>query len=891
MEKQDFAPERGITKDQKLHPVCMEFGSNALIVHTMIEDIFQNTFYHQSVTRNPTLKLLKPEAPGSQMIKIYILDDLEAILLSLVGSEEYYPGADKLLFLAGVYSRMGTNDQFQLIAPERAQKIRGSVLNCLLRYLLKPSTYSPGAYEENPRDPNDFSCSLYDAFYQKLASVHIDSFFKDFLANIPEQYLDPILTPLFKRIVRTCAEDNLDNSLKRKQAIRLLQDLLESDPRIPNFFFQHELYIPKSSQPTGREYQKYTIFGAILSPTSMCDESQSILKYIKDPGFFINPKAINTQVQTKIHDSIDSLHRLIEGLIKMNPTNKKLIIDWIYGVVLANNAMQTETNPNLKFSSHGWFTNFLVLLLKLCQKMLSDPASYPTWLPKIDLTYIYERSIFSGIKLLSGKTVDSNNIDLLNMGNISIQPANSNSGSKFSFLTELIFLTTHTFSLYKYTINVFSSLMQQLQALHSSSEVPSVDPIELSNKFGSYAIQILDPYLTKQLHKLLNFEVLLILHSYGIAIKSLADLPTIFEQIETLRPEGAEERGLVPYYWAKNVMTYLQIFSLLDRRAFATSYENLDILMDFSVAVIKNPHWIDNISLRLMAYSFLHTLLPNPEAAKAGQKDMDFTVLFKKNQYIERNLIGGLFELFVDMQQIDPSETRPYEKYEGRRNLFELFNYLLNSVFPNDNTSCVLKNLEIILYKYQKIHCRFVAAIIEDFTYLVDDVFSKLREMQRYKENFREILALPYPERSKMMADQEIYKQNVPIILSILKQYYETVINISKNCPQFFLSEEISEEFAASLGHNLKMYTQDGALDLEVPEVKLVGSTPEFLLESLVQIYLNLFEKEGFVKSVMKDQKNYSSQMFFEALGVLEARELLMHNDHEKFVQFLSCLE
>ena len=136
-------PERqkGISKDITNHPLTIEFGQNAYLVHMFLEDLYLNTFHLSSLQRNPQLKLLQPINPVDE-IKLYTQENMNQDIMKFLQSETYYPSAlDKLTYLHDIYGRIGSKSQEDLISEEKVHSLQKTILKSLMDYL----------YLNNPR--------------------------------------------------------------------------------------------------------------------------------------------------------------------------------------------------------------------------------------------------------------------------------------------------------------------------------------------------------------------------------------------------------------------------------------------------------------------------------------------------------------------------------------------------------------------------------------------------------------------------------------------------------------------------------------------------------------------------------------------------------------------
>jgi hypothetical protein len=171
------------------------------------------------------------------------------------------------------------------------------------------------------------------------------------------------------------------------------------------FLVNHPLYTLKGLPgKNGIYFQKLSLFGACLTLTALPHESPAAKAYCNEKIDLRRPEPSLKGLRDRIHGSIESVHRIMEYMMKVDKKYKKNVVDWFYEVLVLNDAKQKTLNMGAMVSSTGWFTNFLVLLFKFCQKPLEDLNKYPNWFTKIDVNYIGEKPLFKDVSLLNGRS-------------------------------------------------------------------------------------------------------------------------------------------------------------------------------------------------------------------------------------------------------------------------------------------------------------------------------------------------------------------------------------------------------------------------------------------------------------------------------------------------------
>jgi len=855
-----------------MHPVYKEHGKDAYLIHKLFEDIYQCTFQPISLMKDPGLKLI-----GNLSIKegipLFTKENFDDVIANILESETYYNSEEKLIFLLDIYKRLEGIDELGLLDQDKRSEFRKTTLSYVISYLQAPEVFSPNIVQENPNILLDFSNPLYNAFYAHLIGFDLDGLLRDLFENLEENDFNIILTPLFKRILKDCNDATIDNTKKISSGIGLLEALLYADKRTVEFFVNHSCFIPKGPQINGMYFQKLSIFGACLSLTAFPDEANSIKTYFSDKMNLRNAETSLKMLRNRIHSPIDSVHGIMEYMMKVDQKYKKNILEWFYTGVVLNDAKQKTFNMGTMVSSNGWFTNFLLLLLKFCQKLLEDVNKYPTWFNKIDLNYVQQKPLFKDILLLNGK----------------INTIQEVQDPKYSFLTELIFIVTHALFLHTNTNKRYLEFVRKVQEEHERSGQQSQSFLNLYGFKLAYDVQLNDPYLLTQTYKLLAFNSLLILYSFSIEVKDFEDISQIFELTKKLKSEQFLDKASVPVYWAENINEYLLFFRQINPSILTKSDLHFEILADFVLSVISNGHWIVNPHLKAKYVEFLSSLVPQKEIRA---KDENFSFLFKQNPFFEKNLIEGLVGIWVEVEKTG-SSNQFYEKFSYRHGCCMIINYLLNTIFLQGKSSYVADGLDrMAKYSYDT-YLRFVMLYLNDIIYLLDESFSKLRDIKRYEEEIETDLMsnLSMEERQQKQMDYEKDKKIVQTLCTFLNAYYEMGACITKVSPDFFLIEEIKDKFITNLNYTLQQLNGPNATSMKVQNMKELKFDPKFLLRNIVQVYLNFKDQEEFLKCVANDERSFNIELFYKTMHIMDKYSILDFEDIETFAELIKNLE
>ena len=250
------------------------------------------------------------------------------------------------------------------------------------------------------------------------------------------------------------------------------------------------------------------------------------MSFFREKTTLARPEPVLTRIRGLINVPVNSLQRIIEHIIKVDQKYKKRIIDWFYTALLLNDTSKKVSKSKKVTSEKGWSTNLLLLLLKLCERFLEDTSRYPAWFDKIDITYIQGKKIWSGVQMLNNtpnlesSSKDREESKIENKGD----EKTKKDVPKYSFLTELVFLTAHALFLQESANSFYTDLLKIRYEVFQNSGLKSPQYAEILKKVLGYEVQLIDPYLLNQIFAFLTFQSLLILHKFGIPLNNYNDI-------------------------------------------------------------------------------------------------------------------------------------------------------------------------------------------------------------------------------------------------------------------------------------------------------------------------------------------------------------------------------
>jgi len=222
-----------------------------------------------------------------------------------------------------------------------------------------------------------------------------------------------------------------------------------------------------------------------------------------------------------------------------------------------------------------------------------------------------------------------------------------------------------------------------------------------------------------------------------------------------------------------------------------------------------------------------------------------------------------------------------------------IINYLLRTVFPYGKSSYVAECLDKMARENYDVYLRFIMLYLNDIIHFLDEAFKNLRDIKKYEDDMDQgvLDTLPPQERNERQMNFQTNKRICQAFSMYLKTFYQMGAAITKVSPDFFMTEEIKEKFIVNLNYILDGLNGENATTLKVKNMKELEFDPKFLLETVVQIYLNFSDREEFIRGVSQDERSFRIELFYKTAQIMDKYSILGPDDMERFQELIRKLE
>lgn len=349
------------------------------------------------------------------------------------------------------------------------------------------------------------------------------------------------------------------------------------------------------------------------------------------------------------------------------------------------------------------------------------------------------------------------------------------------------------------------------------------------------------------------------------------------DDIEYLRKLSPKPFKYLPEIFIEGLINYCHFISMYTNNPMIDNNNRLVQFVEFAIILLRCPELISNphLKARLTEVLFFGTL---PLQTQNGEYDGFMVSIFNDDEVVQKNLMISLLDFYVMVEKTGAS-SQFYDKFNSRYHISFIIEKLWKfDVFKTD--------LRQIANKHQQFFIRFVARMLNDTTYLLDESLNHLqtihncqKELSKRAKGIKTESDESEEDIQKKLAESErsarsyVQLGNKDVLLFNL---------FTSETPDSFTITEIVDRLAGMLNYNLTVLVGPGYNNLKVSEPEKYQFNPVELLLQLLSIFLNLSLKEEFVKACARDLRSFEPANFAKALHILKKNYKLPSEKFER---------
>jgi len=170
---------------------------------------------------------------------------------------------------------------------------------------------------------------------------------------------------------------------------------------------------------------------------------------------------------------------------------------------------------------------------------------------------------------------------------------------------------------------------------------------------------------------------------------------------------------------------------------------------------------------------------------------------------------------------------------------------------------------------------KFVNLLLNDTTFVLDESFTAFHQIYNLqKELSTGGTSLGEEERKEKEEHLEKAKSQAKSYMQLTNETVSMLKRFTEALGDSFTMPEIVQRLADMLDYNLDAMVPPKASSLRVDNLQEYNFNPKMLLSELVDVYLNLGNKQNFILAVARDGRSYSPKNFASARGIMVAKVL-----------------
>ena len=728
---------------------------------------------------------------------------------------------------------------------------------------------------------NDLKKSI-DVFIRKFSTL--SSFLVDIVHSAIEQ---EGLLDLLNLLLPTLAYELHGLSLKDRNYtnyVSIFETLVNIKP-VAAVFSKVDGFQPPSRE-VGLDFEHKTLLGPLLRLSPLAEDAA--VYYFTENSRGLSDAQVNNTSQSVSQEYkvlIDRLFFIVDKLIRGSPETRQDLMTWLAELINQSHLRRGSHADLSKLPSDSITFNISVILLRLSLPFLDYPLFAK--LGKIDMNYWCKTRTIDILDESRMNSTIKEADEYYEKTPASDTPANFISDCFFLSLTYLHYGMGGVFLHFDRIKQQLKQLTERVEMLEQNRVPPGLNPAAMA----IYRRQ-LQP-LQKSLNKLHSVSrVILALFSYrplqneifdfiigasSFFVKAVNPHPNekikipIFEiskvseldDHEFLKTKTPIPWKFYPEYMLEGIINYCKFSTNFSGCPFVGNEAKLSIFVEFAIIMLRCPELLGNPHMKanLVEILFIGSLPMNN-----GTPGF-FMDVFNGNPLVRNNLLYSLLDFYVMVEKTGAS-SQFYDKFNTRFYISNILEELWKSLEYR-------KQLENYSRNNVDFFIRFIARMLNDTTYLLDETFSELNQIHDYQKESKS-RRQGNPQNNDDFGTDEELAGNLESSERKAKSYLQlsnktmVLFNLfTKEVPRAFVLPEIVDRLASMLDYNLSVMVGPKCSNLKVENPEKYGFNPKEKLKSLCDIYINLSSQPEFVVAVSRDGRSFDRKYFKKAEDVL----------------------
>ncbi|KAK6463078.1 putative uniquitin chain assembly factor [Scheffersomyces coipomensis] len=676
--------------------------------------------------------------------------------------------------------------------------------------------------------------------------------------------------------------------------IAIFESLVNIKP-VAAVFSQIEGFQPPSDKQC-LDFEHRTLLGPLLRLSPLLDKVGTY--YFTENVSNVAPTQINgiyESLQNEYKVLIDRLFYIIDKLIRGSVETRESLIVWFAQLINLSHLRRGGHADLSKLPSDGIMLNISLILIKLSMPFLD----YPTFskIDKIDVDFFAK----------------SNLIDIHDESrvNSTIQEADEYYKSRSeqnetltapNFISSCFNLTlayVHYgmggiylhYDRLKSQIRQYDERIQMIQqnrtppgvnpsmARMLQSQLPTLTKTANALQITKHTIQAIFSYRPLQLEifdfivgsttfitKLIDPH-----HKYPqvkleIPIYNITSVSQLDDH-DFLKTKTPEPWKYYPEFILEGLINYCKFSTNFRGCPLVSNFEKLQLFIEFTTILLRCPELLGNPHMKA---NLIEVLFIGSLPMQNGEPGF-ISPIFNGNKLVINNILYSLLDFYVMVEKTGAS-SQFYDKFNSRYYisviLEELWKY---PIYRNQLTDYSKHNVDFFI--------RFIARMLNDTTYLLDETFNELNLIHDYQQEIKNRASnAEYSANEELGNDEELQEKlqssekKAKSYMGLSNKTMELFKLFTKEVPQGFVLPEIVDRLAGMLDYNLSIMVGPKCTQLKVSNPEKYDFDPKKILSYLCEIYYNLSKQDKFMIAVSRDGRSFNLDYFKRAKTILTTK-------------------
>lgn len=321
-----------------------------------------------------------------------------------------------------------------------------------------------------------------------------------------------------------------------------------------------------------------------------------------------------------------------------------------------------------------------------------------------------------------------------------------------------------------------------------------------------------------------------------------------------------------PEYMLLGLINYCKFISRYGSNALMTNEEKLSVFVEFATILLRCPELIGNPHMKgSIVEIFFGGSLPMRNGSPGYMAN-----IFNTNKLVLNNLLYSLLDIYVMIEKTGAS-SQFYDKFNSRFYI----SMIIEELWHNDHYR---KQLTDYLRHNVEFFIRFIARMLNDTTFLIDEAFNSLNSIHNLQVELNAREAGSEGNTDEFGTTEELEgnllteESKAKSYMGLANQTMKLFKLFTKQVPEGFTIGELVDRLAGMMDYNLSLLVGPKCTNLKVKEPEKYDFDPKKTLADICEVYANLSGESKFKQAVARDGRSFDVKWFEKAKNILTTK-------------------